>query len=64
MNTNQFGDILLSKLEHRNVVHFYGIYYQTPSEKYLVMEFMNEGSLLVLLQLNEGSFSTNLLLNM
>lgn len=43
-----------SKLEHRHIVHFYGIYESPAKEKYLVLEYMNKGSLQTLLQENEG----------
>lgn len=43
-----------SKLEHKHIVHFYGIFASPTRDKYLVFEYMNKGSLHTLLQESEG----------
>jgi len=49
---------VLQKLRHPNIIQFFGIYYENEIPL-LVMEFMDKGSLLDLLQIRKDDFSPN-----
>jgi sugar lactone lactonase YvrE len=56
---------LLEKLKHPNIVQFFGVYYDPKNEEhFIVMEFMNKGSLLSLLRQNVNEFSSDQLVEL
>lgn len=55
---------MLEQLDHRHVVHFYGVHISPTEEKYIVTEFMSQGSLMDLVKNCSDEISTGELVRM